>query len=224
MGAWLALPRLLPAPALSLSSVPGLPGFRRLDRPGAPAASVFAGIDMPRQGGLPPARAISDPCPHLAPAQGDLVPVTLFTDVRCGVCRRFETLLEARTGLSVTVLRQPLPLLGDASVTGARAMIAARAQGADDVVHARLLRSTLLPEPASLMALLDSLGLDTRRLMADMDAPATDAALATALGLARRFGFYATPSMVIGDIAVIGATDPGLLDRLIAAAQAPPCA
>ena len=223
----MALPHLLAGRGSSFEALDGMPGFRSL-RGGATSASgdPLAGL-MPRAPtSLPAPVAVEEPCALLARPRAGTVPVTLFTDVACGVCRSFEPLLDARAGDTITLMRLPLPLLGEVSVAAARATVAAARQGAGDRMHARLMRSRFQPGPAYLAAMAEGLSLDADRLIADAASDETTLVLAQSRGLAARFRLYATPSMVVGRTAVLGALDGATLDRLIAeeAALPPICA
>ena len=223
----LAGPRLVPglwprlAPGPDLVPDPVLPGFRRLD-----GLAVTAG---------PPALAGigADPAPEAGPlACADLfpggvipgrVPVAVFTDINCPHCRVMEPWLTGLPADRVTLSWHDLPLLGPASDAGARAIIAAGAQGAEAQLRDRLHRSRFVPDAAYLTALATDAGLDPDRLLAEMAAPATTARLAASVALARRLGLAGTPALVIGDIIAPGRLERAELDALIAMAGPPPC-
>lgn len=55
------------------------------------------------------------------------------------------------------------------------------------------------------MSIADQIGLDGRRLLADMQTPEVAGALDQAKAIASVFGFYGTPSTVIGRTVFLGA-------------------
>ena len=227
VAAVLAGQRLVPglwarlAPGPDLVPDPAVPGFRRLDGLAATALPpALAGI------GAAPAPAPGPlTCADLFPA-GVLpgrVPVAVFTDINCPHCRVMEPWLTALPPDRVTLSWHDLPLLGPASDAGARAIVAAAAQGADARLRDRLHRSRFVPDTAYLTTLATGVGLDSDRLIADMAAPETSARLTASVALARRLGFAGTPALVIGDILAPGRLERGELDALIAMAGPPPC-
>jgi 2-hydroxychromene-2-carboxylate isomerase len=70
--------------------------------------------------------------------------------------------------------------------------------------------------------LADSIGIDAERLLREMDGAMVSEQLALTRSLAVRFGFFATPSMVIGRTAVVGSIGETELDRLIKEEAADP--
>lgn len=239
--AWVALARgpglvrrVFP-PDFAFAEIPGLPGFRRIERGDVSAAPpLLIGLDRAPPPPTVPPRA--DLCAHLFGDAGDAVgggpvPVAYFSDVRCPWCRVLTPLLVDRAGgagASIRLAWHALPLLGETSVIAARAAIAAEAQGAGAAVHARLSGTPVVPAPAWLRRLADEIGIDGDRLVADMDAPRVDARLAVSRGLAGLFGFPGTPALVVGRTAVLGRIAAADLDRLIALERAEaasaPCA
>ena len=231
-GAALLAPRLGPwlgaslGPAPPLVPDPALPGVRRLEGLAATALPpAFAGLDPgPDHGaGTVPAGAL---CAWLFPGglPAGRVPVAVFTDINCPHCRVMEPWLAELSADRVALSWHDMPLLGPASAAGARAIVAARRQGADGRMRDRLHRSRFLPDPAYLAALAGSIGIDPDRLQADMAAPATGDRLARSVALARALGLPGTPALVIGDIIAPGVMTRPDLDALIAVAGPPPCA
>lgn len=90
----------------------------------------------------------ADPCAALfgeATADGAL-PIATFSDFNCPYCRVLEGdlagVLAADPGLRL--VRHELPLLGAASASAARAVLAADLQGGYEAMKARLLRAGLV--------------------------------------------------------------------------------
>lgn len=213
---------------LDFDSIPGLPGFRRVAggalSPGRVALSGIGGTD-----GLP-ALDNGALCAALfeVPAGDGPVRIAYFSDVRCLYCREISPVLAGmeREG-AARVTWHELPLLGEVSRRAARAMIAARTQGAYAAFHARLMGSPVVPTPPYLRSLAREAGIDPDRLLSDMSTPETDRQLQTSAALAARFGFYGTPSFVIGRTAMTGGATRRRIERLIAletrAPDPPPC-
>lgn len=214
-------------PKVAFDPIPGLPGFRR--ERGAPTAPANALAGLGGQGALDAAPGLSV-CDLLfteTRSAGD-VPLAYFSDYRCTFCRRLSPRLAAlaqTSGISLTW--HELPLLGPDSTLGARAALAARRQGAYDAFHSRMMDSSFVPNPAYLRRLAQDTGIDPDRLIADMDHPGVTRQLAITADLARRFGFFGTPALVIGRTATLGALSDSRLERLIEIERqepTPPCA
>lgn len=225
-GAAAGLRRLM-EPDLAFEPIAGLPGFRRMaGGPVSAGALLLAGLDDPATDPLPPGSL----CAQLFASQRpDLPQIAYFSDSRCIHCRVLSPLLHALETEDVAAITwHDLPLLGQASVLAARAALAARAQGAYDIFHRRLMGSPVLPTKHHLETLAQEAGIDPDRLVQDMESPAVTQQLATTAALARRFGFIGTPALVVGRTAVLGRVDRRLLLRLLAAEDAAsgpaPCA
>ncbi|WP_162932982.1 DsbA family protein [Roseovarius sp. EL26] len=151
------------------------------------------------------------------PRSNSTVPIAYFTDYRCVYCRQIGPMLE-RLGQNaqIAVTFHELPLLGPSSVQSARAALAARQQGAYDVFHKRLMGTPFLPNAAYLRQLAQDTGLDPDQLITDMDHPKIDRQLRQTAALAKLFGFYGTPALVVGRTAVLGNISQRKLKRLIA--------
>lgn len=204
---------------LDTAPIEGLPGFRRIDGEGLSRAfDPLAGLDTPGSGHAPspaalpapdPAALDADFCAALFPGwAGDSVPLALFTDINCAVCRRTEPALldwVARQDGRVSVHWQELPILGPASVVAARAVLAAEVFGKADAARTRLRRSAPAPGPAWMSAFGDSLDLDGETFAALAYGPAVERRIATTLALARRLGLPGTPGAVLGRTVAVGA-------------------
>ncbi|SFQ95409.1 DsbA family protein [Poseidonocella sedimentorum] len=205
-----ALLRRLRAQELALAPIPGLPGFRRVDSGAMSASSaIFAGLE----GAQETSEYIDIPniCDALFTHNMKSVPVAYFSDARCAVCAGLSPELVRTTGIALT--HHSLPLLGEVSRIAARAEEAAGLQGAREAFHSRLMGSPLLPGRARLSELAEEADIDPDRLLRDMEGAEVAQRLAVSATLAKRFGFYATPGLVIGRTAVLGRPD---IERLVA--------
>lgn len=219
----IALPRLWARlrPLPGATPHPDVPGFYVLDAgPVTSSADPFIGLDAP--GDTIPAARIDAPCAALfaQPIPAGRVPVAFFTDINCSYCREMEPHIAALPADKAAVTWHDLPLLGPASVIGARAIAAASLQGMGAALRQRMTRSRVQPDPSYLATLAEAAGLDADRLLADMNGPEVTAQLSTTMGLAALFGIYGTPALVVGRTLAIGARPMAQIEAMIA--ETPP--
>ncbi|WP_299845466.1 DsbA family protein [uncultured Roseovarius sp.] len=224
-----ALLRRLTEPGLQFEPVAGVPGFRRIaGGPISGGATAFVGIGSSSDEGST-AQTISDGalCGALfdpgddQPRDPAHVQIAYFTDYRCFYCRQVSPMLaQMAQGGGVQVTWHDLPLLGQISSVAARAAVAARAQGAYDAFHERLMGTPVVPTPPYLRQLSEEVGIDPARLLRDMTARKTERQLQRTAALARRFGFIGTPALVVGRTAVLGGVDRRMVERLVRAERA----
>ncbi len=160
-----ALRRFVP---LEVEPLPALPGFRRIEGEGLTRAfDPLVGLGPPDDTALPApdmASVRADVCAALFPGwDGNSVPLAVFTDYNCAVCRRSEPELVqwvASQDRAVTLYWHELPILGPTSVVAARGALAARDLGAYAAFRARLMRSAVVADAAYLGSLANGIGLD----------------------------------------------------------------
>jgi protein-disulfide isomerase len=154
---------------------------------------------------------------------GDVTVVEFF-DYRCPHCRRMVPVIKTLLAEDprVRLVYKELPILGEESVTAARAALAARGQRKYVEAHDRLMAETGPLTRDTVLAMLKGIGLDGDRLAADMDAPQVAALIGRELALARALGIDGTPAFVIGSELVVGAVDLGTLRELISRARRAP--
>ena len=154
--------------------------------------------------------------PMLGNPDGDVTIVEFF-DYNCGHCRRtsgvIQRLLEADRQIRV-VLRE-WPILGEGSRFAARASLAARQQGRYQEFHWALMGLPGEATEANVLSTAREVGLDVEQLRRDMAAPEVDDHLVRSDQLARAFGFRGTPSFVVGNAVVPGATSLEHLQELV---------
>lgn len=145
------------------------------------------------------------------------VTIVEFFDVRCGYCKRLDPALARVIADDRNIRRvyKDLPILGPASVLGAKAALAARKQNAYEKMREALMRGPSDISIAFVQAEARRLGLDPERLVRDMDDPAVQAIIDANLELARVLGIRGTPALVIGDELVPGAVPAEELRRLV---------
>ena len=235
IAAWVfAAPRLgsLWPRQLVYRELDGLAPFRELAGAGAisSANNLVLGFDVAKTPEPETAARLAairaDPCVALFGHGKDLrVPVAFFSDFNCPNCRVLEEILTdyqtANPGV-LRLVRFELPLLGTASTTASKAVLAADRQGAYAEMHKRLMRNRMVSDLNLVQAMADGLGLDGPQLIADMQRPEIDAALDQARALADVFGFYGTPGMVIGRTVFLGAIPAADVARIISDERALP--
>ncbi|OSP56402.1 DsbA family protein [Pseudoruegeria sp. SK021] len=212
--------RLKPAPRAQPH--PTLPGFLVLDAgPISGGFDPFAGLIDPNADRIL-ARQPQDVCTALfqTPLRPGAVPVAFFTDINCPYCREMENWLAGLSPDQVAVTWHDLPLLGPSSLAGARAIGAAKRQGAEAALRARLHRTRFQPDAAYLTALADGLGLDAPQMLADLTAPTVETRIAESLGLADAFGIAGTPALVVGRTLAVGNRTQQAFDSLVSDAWA----
>lgn len=201
-------------PRLTFRDLPGLAPFRALEASGglSGSAGLLAGLDAPPasdpQQDARVAAVRADPCRALF---GDVtdprLPIAFFSDFNCPNCQALnatlETLLAARPD-DLRLIRHQLPLLGAASTVASQAVLAADLQGGYGAMHDRLMRSRLVTDLTQVVRIAETAGLDGEQLVADMQTEGIATALDRSRAIASVFGFYGTPSTVIGRTVFLG--------------------
>ncbi len=159
--------------------------------------------------------------------QGDRVPVTYFTDLRCVNCVALERILARLMGTDAPTIRltvREFPVFGPTSELAARAVLAADEQGAGAAMRSRLRRSAPITAEAAMEAHASDMGLDPVRFARALSGSEVAERLREDRALARILGVPGTPALVIGRSLVIGVQPLGLLEAVIAqeAAEGPP--
>lgn len=149
-------------------------------------------------------------------------PVTVveFYDTRCPYCRvmrpEFASLVQQNP--NVRVVFKDIPILGQNSVTEARALLAAQRQGGYEKMQAALMTEPAPPTESRLRSLASQLGLDGNKLIHDMGDPVIAQRLAANTTLAQQLGITGTPAIVVGTQLVPGAISLDDLQKLVAQA------
>jgi protein-disulfide isomerase len=149
------------------------------------------------------------------------VTIVEFYDTRCPYCRAMLPTIAAllQSDPRIRLVFKDLPVLGPASVTEARALLAAQRQGGYAKLQEVLMHGTAQPTEDSLRDAASRLGLDGARLLRDMADPAIQARLDGNIRLARSLGVQGTPALVIGDQVIPGAVDAAELRQAVAAVR-----
>lgn len=149
------------------------------------------------------------------------VTVVEFYDVRCPYCRRMLPVLAQllRTDPKLRLVYKDIPILGPASVLGAKAVIAAQKQGGYQKMHDLVMGGTPNITEDTLRADAARAGLDWARLEQDMKDPEIERRFARNLDMAHALGIEGTPAYVIGGKLLPGAADLAELQEAVAAAR-----
>jgi protein-disulfide isomerase len=150
------------------------------------------------------------------------VTIVEFFDVRCPYCRKLEPEMAAflASDHDVRLVYKDLPILGPASILGTKALLAARNQNAYEKLRDVVMRMPPDITRSGLEAEAKKLGLDSARLLRDMDDPSIQQQIDTNLRLAKELNIQGTPAMVVGDDLLPGAVDAAELRQAVAEARA----
>jgi protein-disulfide isomerase len=150
------------------------------------------------------------------------VTIVEFFDVRCPYCRKLEPEMAAflASDGDVRLVYKDLPILGPASVLGTKALLAAQKQNAYEKMRDAVMRLPPDITRPAIEAEAKKLGLDSPRLLHDMDDPSVQARIDTNLRLAQQLNIQGTPAMVVGDDMLPGAVDAAELKRAVLEARA----
>lgn len=168
------------------------------------------------------AELVDDPdSPVGGNAKGDVTVVEFF-DYRCGVCKRIHPIVDqlVKSDPNIRRVYKEWPILGPNSVLAARAAIASRKQGKYLSFHKAMMEATSSYGESAIMAMAESVGIDTARLREDMRSPETDAIVRKNYALAEKLKLNGTPSFVIGNTLLRGGRDLESLRALVAEARA----
>jgi len=186
------------------------------------ADSARSAADSARQAirSLGPVLAQRDGDPVAGNPKGR-VTVVEFYDIRCPYCRRMLPTLASLIAHDpdVRVVYKDMPVLGPASVIGAKALLAAQAQGGYQRMHDALMTGPSEITEALVKTQAQRLGLDWSRLKSDMDSAETKSRIDFNLGLARRLELQGTPAYVVGNRLLPGAVELSELQEAVAEAR-----
>ena len=215
---------------LTFRDLPDLPPFRMLMSDGTVSGGMNGSallVGLPGVTPADPALSIlrehvrEYPWAALYGADPQLgVPVAVFSDVRCPSCRVMEARLAevvAADPAAVRVVRHELPIFGAASVTAARALLAANLRDAAHDLRNRLMRTPAVTDLDYVLQVAAQAGLDPDLLRRDMASERVTDALAHSRAVADVFGFIGTPAFGVGRTVFMGTTSTGVLRSLVSA-------
>ena len=149
------------------------------------------------------------------------VTIVEFYDVRCPYCRRMLPVVAdlLKRDRNVRIVYKDIPILGPASVVGAKAVLAAQRQGGYLKLREALMTGGPQIDADTVKAAAQRLGLDWDRLQRDMADPAIQARIDASLRLAHTLNIQGTPAYVIGDALLPGALSLNDLQAMVAGAR-----
>lgn len=158
-----------------------------------------------------------------SPVSGNLkgeITLVEFYDYRCGYCKRAASAVTElqKVDPRVRVVYKDFPILGEPSELAAKAALASRAQGKHQAFHEALLASHADMTKKEILKIAVRVGLNAKRLEADMANPKWQAVIDKNRALARELGISGTPGFIVGNELVPGALDLNGLKELIARA------
>ena len=158
-----------------------------------------------------------------SPVSGNLkgdITLVEFYDYRCGFCKRAASAVTElqKEDSRVRVVYKDFPILGEPSVLAAKAALASQAQGKHQAFHEALLASHADMTKEAILKIAVKVGLDAKRLEADMANPKWQTVIAKNRALAHELGISGTPGFIVGNELVAGWLDLKGLKELIARA------
>jgi protein-disulfide isomerase len=160
----------------------------------------------------------------MSPVGGNVagdVTVVEFFDYACPHCKSVATPVKQllRDDPNVRLVYKELPVLGEASVSAARAALAAHAQGTYAAFHDALMANRAPLNDAVIFRVAAQVGLDVDRLKTDMASAPVSEALQKNHALAQALGVNGTPAFVIGDDVAPGAVPLARLKDMVVRAR-----
>jgi protein-disulfide isomerase len=148
------------------------------------------------------------------------ITVVEFYDYRCGYCKKAAAAVTElqKVDPRVRVVYKDFPILGEPSVLAAKAALASQAQGKHQAFHEALLASNGDMSKEAILKIAVGVGLDAKRLEADMTNPKWQAVIDKNRAFAQELGISGTPAFIVGTELVPGALDLNGLKELIARA------
>ncbi len=160
------------------------------------------------------------------PASGNLagdITIVEYFDYQCPYCRKVEPELRQviQDDGKVRLVFKDWPILGPASVTAARMVLASRYQDKFVQAHDALIAINSKLTEARIREVLAGAGVDLDRLNKDLarNAAAIDAVLARNNDQATAFDFRGTPSFIVGKFRVPGVLTMAQFGQVIADAR-----
>lgn len=158
--------------------------------------------------------------PATKPANPGQVNIVEFFDYRCGYCKRVNPTVSKFLAdhPNVRLVFKEFPILGPESVIASKAALAAQKQGKYLAFHQAMMTSTATVNASMIEQTAKDLGMDLKKLKADMESPEIAAIIAKNTDLASALDINATPSFVVGSEVVSGAIDQAGFEDLISKA------
>jgi protein-disulfide isomerase len=131
--------------------------------------------------------------------------LVVFLDPNCGYCKKFhgelDTVLKNNKNVKITFI--DVPIMGAASATAIKAMLAANIQGKYNELQKAIFTADSRLSKKQILKMAGSLGIDTKKLEADMKSKEVQAQLEQNSELVKILGVNGTPTLIIGENKVI---------------------
>ena len=166
------------------------------------------------------------PLDYVAGNPDGKITVVEFFDYNCPYCKRSfpDVMALIDNEKDVRVVLKEFPILGDNSTFASKAAIAAKKQGKYLELHKAMFRVEGRVDPARVLSIAKSIGLDLDQLQKDMQASDIDAPIKQDLELSSKLGINGTPTFIIGDQLSPGAVGLDVLKSQIASVRLNGCA
>jgi protein-disulfide isomerase len=146
-----------------------------------------------------------------------------FYDLNCPYCRQAATDIGGLIShdRELRLLLVPYPVLGVASITASRVELAVGRLGTPAqfyAFHRKMFARRGTNDGARALEVAQSLGLDKGRLLVLADSDQITETMKALVRLGTALGLQATPSFVVGDVAILGYPGPHALAAILTAA------
>jgi protein-disulfide isomerase len=224
-GVWLGIGAALLLPAAVLSAAqPNIAEQQRIERAVRDYAAKLETEEVKNQDRLIAANStamLSDPgTPVIGNARAD-VAIVEFTDYTCPYCKAVEPRVEKllKDDPRVKLVVKEYPILTPASLVAAKAALASMKQGKYARFHQTMMtfRGQLTADAVYDMA-RDS-GVDVNRLRKDMESPEIADEIIATFNLARAIRAFQTPTFIVNDHLLTGASADIDFPKVVAAAR-----
>lgn len=136
--------------------------------------------------------------------------LVIFMDPYCGYCKKFhgevDTILSTNKDVKITFI--DVPIMGPGSALAIKAMLAAKAQGKYDQLQKAIFSADKHLSKKQILKIASSLGIDTKKLEADIKSKEIQAQINRNSELAKILGINGTPTLIIGERQVV----PGFMN------------
>ena len=158
------------------------------------------------------------------PTNGDKnapVKLAIFLDPNCGACKMFHKELNAyiKTNKDLEIVFKDISIFGEPSAVIVRGLLAANLQGKYEQLQNAVLESKDKLDEKSLLKLAGSIGIDSKKLQADMNSDAIKQQLESNMQLAQALGVNATPTWIVGEQVFQGYVPQEELKQIVASAK-----
>lgn len=161
---------------------------------------------------------LADPSSPVGGNPNGDVTIVEFFDYRCPYCKEVEPQLESllKDDPKLRIVYKEFPILGRASVYASRVALAARVQGKYGAFHRAMMAVKGTIDEDVVRRTAAAAGVDMKALDQTIDAPGIDSIIKANYALAEKLDIDGTPTFIVGDYLLPGATDGDTLRKMIA--------